>query len=840
MSLVWHRGCLALIGPRVDAVAQTAIARFETTTYAQHAAPLCDASATFHLTVFTKDELQDKSVKAALPPLDSVDTQHLHSIGIGGNSESGTYFVAVVWAAGQVLRSRVGLGVKQFHITISVRDDHTIDKGFDAVLPANYLPHFSPGGPEFLDHLAFTYHLEGRYDQARSTAVRLCMVAHDSERGFLRLADAALKDGLHKLAMLAFACVFERCLESRVREYCSRRLAECARYTEWGTIFTNAELHQIYGEVPFELFDPWPAALRDHISRCTSADPPSLCIPPRELMSIPSSPCLNNSRLDLIRLPRFFRWLIPFHLAIMSTPRDAADINALAAPHLGIRHQVDLILRMLGDERNTPMLIHCGGGKGRAGTVAACYLVAYGFARPDAERIEPAMSAKDAIVALRALRPGSIETPQQEDFVSKYCSALWKRRAIVPELVPEPLPCPLAIEGTLPPNADLFVLVGLPGSGKSTFARMLTTRDPRRWTYISQDDAGNRSACETALGNARNGARVLLDLCNVSRDTRGSWLALASHWATAPVCVWFDYPRDLCVSRAQNRAEHPTLPPGNRVRNAMEQMHGAFVQPTLDEGFLAIATIRSFAAAEELVARLSPTVGLLKFPRTAHLLDLGSATHDDLIASSMPAMRAGDIAVLTEKVDGANMGFSLSADRSEILVQNRSHYVHSASHAQFRKLGTWVERHRAGLVRVLDRDPLWAQRYVLFGEWLVATHSIPYSRLPDWFLAFDLYDRSTARWMERRTLERLLAGTGIQLVPVVREGGMPSEEELCEIVRGPSQFYDGPVEGVYVKVERDGEVVSRGKVVRTDFITGNEHWSKGPFQPNQLEAAVSS
>ncbi|KAL1950976.1 hypothetical protein VTO73DRAFT_125 [Trametes versicolor] len=875
MSLAWHRGCLALVGPLVDAVARAAISDFEKTTYAQYATLLCDpASSSFHITVLTKDELRDASVKPALPPLDSVDTRHLHFVGIGGNVKSGTFFVAVVWPAGQVLRSRVGLGTKHFHITISVRDDHTIDKGFDAVLPANYLPDFCPDDPEFLDHLAFTFHLEGRYDRARSVAVSLCKAAPSSERGFLRLADAASKEDQHKLAMLAYACAFQRCSDSRVREYCLKRLEECAQYTEWGAVFTDAEREQVHEELSRPLLVPWSNELRDELSHRTLADPPSLCISSREPMCI-TGHSRTRHRTEFLRIPRFFRWLVPFYLALMSTPRDEADIDALASPTFGIRHvltlteetplpaswfagkrirntflpipnympptieQVDLILRLLEDSRNTPMLIHCGGGKGRAGTVAACYLVAHGFARHDPTRTAPAMSAGAAIAALRALRPGSIETQQQEDFVARYCSALWKRRAILPELVSEPAPCPLEIEGALPGDADLFILVGLPGAGKSTFARMLMARDPRRWTYVSQDDAGSRSACETALGNARTGARVLLDLCNVARDKRRAWLVLAAHWATAPVCVWFDYERALCVSRAQNRAGHPTLPPGNRVRNAMDQMHGMFVKPALEEGFKAVVVVRSFAAAEELVVRLSSPVGLLKFPRTPHLINLGSATPDDVVLDAIPVASDGHV-VITEKVDGANMGFSLSADRTRILVQNRSHYVNPASHEQFKKLGLWVERHRAGLMAVLDRDPLFAQRYVLYGEWLVATHSIPYSRLPDWFLAFDLYDRSTGRWASRRILEALLADTDICLASVVHEGRMLGEDELREFVQRPSLYYDGPVEGVYVKVERNGEVVSRGKVVRADFIAGNEHWSKGPLRMNVLQVEDAS
>ena len=90
------------------------------------------------------------------------------------------------------------------------------------------------------------------------------------------------------------------------------------------------------------------------------------------------------------------------------------------------------------------------------------------------------------------------------------------------------------------------------------------------------------------------------------------------------------------------------------------------------------------------------------------------------------------------------MGFSLSSD-GQIVVQNRSHFVNSATHEQFKKLGHWVDQHRAELYAVLHRDNRFAERYILFGEWLFATHSIPYTRLPDRFMAYDLYDRSTGR-----------------------------------------------------------------------------------------------
>ena len=55
----------------------------------------------------------------------------------------------------------------------------------------------------------------------------------------------------------------------------------------------------------------------------------------------------------------------------------------------------------------------------------------------------------------------------------------------------------------------LVVLVGVPGSGKSTFSSQLLERAPPRWTRISQDVLGTRKRC---LGAAR---RALEDGSNV-------------------------------------------------------------------------------------------------------------------------------------------------------------------------------------------------------------------------------------------------------------------------------------------------------------------------------------
>jgi len=55
-----------------------------------------------------------------------------------------------------------------------------------------------------------------------------------------------------------------------------------------------------------------------------------------------------------------------------------------------------------------PVVVSCKHGVGRTGTVLACYLVDTGY------------SAGDAVKRVRHLRPGSLESSQQQQFVHTY------------------------------------------------------------------------------------------------------------------------------------------------------------------------------------------------------------------------------------------------------------------------------------------------------------------------------------------------------------------------------------------------------------------------------------
>ncbi|WWD06926.1 hypothetical protein V865_005023 [Kwoniella europaea PYCC6329] len=835
----------------------------------------------FDITIIHKKELSGLSIEAR-GSLGGI-TPHCNRLYSAGIIKDGSvYYLLIIWVEGQKIRQKYSLPARHFYIQLT--DPSSLEEKGEVQLDVgDIIQNTSPkkDSAEFLDHLIYTLQLLHDHSAAQSYSEKLLLIEHESDKpsskGFIRLGDTAFRTEKFKLAMLSYAQGYENASqndEETISNYCVRGVEKCSTFTEWGVTLLEDEIAQIPNELLSLLLRPWSQTLKTAVKELDLI--PSLCLEPRQRSYIPSLP---SSQERFYRLPRYFRWIVPFYLSVMSTPRNELDISALAS--IGIKtiitlteetplpahwfqakpiknviipipnyyppsiEQMDVIIQLLNDEANLPILIHCGGGKGRAGTAIACYLATYGFHPPTGDRNHPSMSAKEAIAALRKIRPGSLETPLQEGFVGRWCSTVWKRQSIFPERPSEPPPCKLIIEGTIEEDSNLFVLVGLPGSGKSWFSQALIARNQNGWKRINQDDDGSRTACETQISRTplATKEKVLLDRCNTTSEDRKKWLKLASNWADNTVCIWFDYDKKLCTSRAQGRISHPTLQPGSTVRNAIEQMEKIFDRPALEEGFRGICVIRSFEASLELVERLSPKIGIHKFPRTPHLIDLGAATSDDIIQVQYVNTIEEQIlekVIITEKIDGANMGLSLSSDRSKIIVQNRSHYINPTSHEQFKKLGYWLETHQDKLIRLLGRDEYFAGRYVLFGEWMYATHSIRYTNLPDWFIAFDHYDRSTDTFLDRQSLQSLLIlyECDIHLVPIMEElDRTPTDEQLKGMVQRQSNFWNGRVEGIYAKWEYGGVVRKRGKVVRSDFIAGNDHWMKRKLEVNGIARA---
>jgi atypical dual specificity phosphatase len=218
---------------------------------------------------------------------------------------------------------------------------------------------------------------------------------------------------------------------------------------------------------------------------------------------------------------------------------------------------------------------------------------------------------------------------------------------------------------------------------------------------------------------------------------------------------------------------------------------------------------------------------VIKFPRTKHLVNLGASSRDDLQCNEKEQKEFLGVNVyVQEKVDGANLGIFL--DEYKLIAQNRSHFVTSTYHPQFKLLDKWLLQHAEDLYHILTPDD------ILYGEWLYAQHSINYTELPDYFLAYDIYNKKTKQFYNYEYVVDKLKGTKIKMVPLICYGKMKKLEEFTELIKTKSKFYDGQIEGIYVRICDDKFTINRAKIVRSDFIGGNDHWTKNKITVNGL------
>jgi atypical dual specificity phosphatase len=101
--------------------------------------------------------------------------------------------------------------------------------------------------------------------------------------------------------------------------------------------------------------------------------------------------------------------------------RDWIDNAGLFSLHVPVvdmeaptEEQIDQCLSFIqrAQERHLGVAIHCRAGLGRTGTILACFFVSQG------------LTANDAISKVRGLRPGSIETIEQEEAIQRYARGL--------------------------------------------------------------------------------------------------------------------------------------------------------------------------------------------------------------------------------------------------------------------------------------------------------------------------------------------------------------------------------------------------------------------------------
>ncbi|MBI4906864.1 MAG: AAA family ATPase [Acidobacteria bacterium] len=147
----------------------------------------------------------------------------------------------------------------------------------------------------------------------------------------------------------------------------------------------------------------------------------------------------------------------------------------------------------------------------------------------------------------------------------------------------------------------LILLVGLPGSGKSTYAAaqklpVLSSDDTRA---LLLDDITNQSANRIVFAMLRRLLRARLELrrpvtcidaTNLTRAERRQYIRTAQLYGAAIEAVYFDVPLDVCKQR--NLARERNVPD-----DIMDRMAARLRVPTLEEGFTRVEYVRATDAA---------------------------------------------------------------------------------------------------------------------------------------------------------------------------------------------------------------------------------------------------
>jgi hypothetical protein len=222
-----------------------------------------------------------------------------------------------------------------------------------------------------------------------------------------------------------------------------------------------------------------------------------------------------------------------------------------------------------------------------------------------------------------------------------------------------------------------------------------------------------------------------------------------------------------------------------------------------------------------------------KFPHTPHLAWLGTnpPRADKVLTVRERQQFLSRPVIVEEKLDGANIGISFDATLSTI-VQNRGVVLGRGSHPQFQALWPWLAEHQMRLADEM-RD-----RLILFGEWCFAVHSVRYIHLPDYFLAFDVYDRNERKFWSANRRDEWALSLGIVTVPRVSEGRFSLEDLKRRLQSSTSQFGSALIEGLYLRQDEGGWLRNRAKLVRPEFTEAiDEHWTSHALERNLVIGA---
>ncbi len=221
------------------------------------------------------------------------------------------------------------------------------------------------------------------------------------------------------------------------------------------------------------------------------------------------------------------------------------------------------------------------------------------------------------------------------------------------------------------------------------------------------------------------------------------------------------------------------------------------------------------------------------FPRTKHLPYDPNASSGDLIATLEEAETIFSLPVnIEEKIDGASVGICLHPELG-LIIRNRDHvlrkgyYKETGAKEQFRSIWNWYYENEDKF-KTLNQ----LGSYAVYGEWCIAQHGVFYNRLPDWFVAYDLYDYELKKFISPTNARFILEGLKFATPYKYKLDDFKkySKERIIDYLKyltripgawsNSTETTTNEAEGIYLKTYDEKFVINRFKMVNPTFVRG--------------------
>lgn len=244
-------------------------------------------------------------------------------------------------------------------------------------------------------------------------------------------------------------------------------------------------------------------------------------------------------------------------------------------------------------------------------------------------------------------------------------------------------------------------------------------------------------------------------------------------------------------------------------------------------------------------------IELPRYPRTLHLE--GSKGIKDPDAIPFAELRGKNL-IIEEKMDGSMVAICFDDDASIRLFHRNQEVVGR----EFDQLKSWLASIEDKLFDLLG------DRFVMYGEWMLACHTVFYDKLPSYFIEYDVYDKRENIWLSTKSRQQLLSGFPVVSAKILEHGEFYSLKQITDELMSSSFIsfenketaisafekiglrrgdaldsldLSGLPEGLYIKHENDLQVLGRYKYIRQEFINiilRSGHWSKRPMIENKI------